>query len=261
MPEGDALHRAAARLQPLVGHVVSAEAHHGRARVLGIAERIDGRRLERVEAVGKNLLFTFEGGVVVRSHLRMKGRWVVRPAGDELVGKPWLVLRGGGYEAVLRNGSILQLGRGPVERLGPDIMLDPPDLDEMIARFRSADQRRELGEALLSQRLVAGIGNMWKAEGLFLAGLSPWRRLEDVSDDDLRRVLAETAGAMQSSRRGRAVYRKAGRPCRHCGTPIDSWPQGDDARMAYWCPACQPGPGPGKRAWEGAEAGTARENA
>lgn len=261
MPEGDALHRAAARLQPLVGHVVSAEAHHGRARVLGIAERIDGRRLERVEAVGKNLLFTFEGGLVVRSHLRMKGRWVVRPVGKELLGQPWLVLRGGGHEAILRNGSLLQVGRGPVDRLGPDIMLDPPDLAGMVARFRAADQQRELGDALLSQRLVAGIGNMWKAEGLFRAKLSPWRKLEDVSDEELTLVLGVTARLMQSGRKDHAVYRKAGRPCRACGGRIESWPQGDDARMAYWCPACQSGPGRGKGARRAAEAGTARENA
>jgi endonuclease VIII len=252
VPEGDALHRTAARLQPLVGHVVSAESHHGRARVLGVAERIDGKRLERVEAVGKNLLFTFEGGLVVRSHLRMKGRWQVRPAGKEPDGRPWLLLRAGGHEAVLRNGSILEVGRGPADRLGPDVMLDPPDVDGMVARLRAADQRRELGEALLSQRLVAGIGNKWKAEGLFLAGLSPWLTLDRVSDEQLRRALAETAAAMRSGRRQRAVYRRAGLPCRRCGTRVASWPQGDAARTAYWCPTCQPGPARG-----GVEAGTA----
>lgn len=241
MPEGDSLHRAAARLQPLVGHVVSAESHHGRARVLGIAERIDGLRLERVEAVGKNLLLTFEGGVVVRSHLRMKGRWFVGAAGAPVLGKPWLVLRGGNAQAVLANGAVLAVGRGPVGRLGPDVMLDPPDIEGMLARLRATDQARELGDALLDQRLVAGIGNMWKAEGLALAGVSPWSRLSEVADEELRRVLSETSQAMREGRRGRLVYRRAGRPCGRCGTRIESWPQGDDARMAYWCPTCQAG--------------------
>ena len=244
MPEGDALWRAAARLQPLVGHVVRAEAHHGRSQVLGIAEAVDGLRLESVEAVGKNLLLTFEGRLVLRSHLRMKGRWRVQREGRPIPGRPWLVLRGGGYEAIQWGGPVLQLRRGGherVARLGPDVMLDPPDLDAMLARLRATDPSREVGEALLDQRLVAGIGNMWKAEGLFLARLSPWVRLGEVGDDELRLVLDETSHAMRSGRRGHAAYRRAGRPCPRCRTPIRSWPQGEEARMAYWCPACQTG--------------------
>jgi len=160
VPEGDALHRAAARLQPLVGEIVSVEAHHPRAVVLRIAEQLDGKRLEGVEAIGKILLLTFEGGLVVRSHLRMKGRWFVQPLGARIFGRPWLVLRGERHQAVLTGGSILRVGRGPVDRLGPDIMLSPPDVDAMIARLRAADGRRALGDALLDQRLVAGSGNM-----------------------------------------------------------------------------------------------------
>jgi endonuclease-8 len=245
MPEGDALHRAAGRLRVLEGQVVTAEAPHPRAALLGIAERIDGRRLERVEAIGKNLLLTFEGGVVVRSHLRMHGRWHVQPAGRPIFGKPWLVLRGGDWQAVQRNGPVLELGAQKLARLGPDIMLEPPDIDAMLERFRSTDQRRTLGEAVLDQRLVAGIGNMWKAETLFIARLSPWALLRDLCDDDLRRTLTEAARTMQAPRRrGRFVYRRARRPCSRCGTLIRSWPQGDDARMAYWCPSCQAGTGP-----------------
>ena len=88
MPEGDSLHRAAERLRVLEGEVVEAESPHPRAALLGIAERIDGKRLERVEARGKNLLLTFEGGLVVRSHLRMNGRWLVQPAGRPVFGRP-----------------------------------------------------------------------------------------------------------------------------------------------------------------------------
>ncbi len=112
----------------------------------------------------------------------------------------------------------------------------------MVVRVRATDQARELGEALLDQTLVAGIGNKWKAEGLFAARLSPWLRLRAVSDEELRRVLAATSEAMRIGRRGRTVYRAAGRPCPDCGTKVESWPQGDDARLAYWCPSCQPGP-------------------
>jgi endonuclease-8 len=142
---------------------------------------------------------------------------------------------------------VLELTRGPsptVARLGPDVMADPPDLDAMIVRFRAAAQSREVGEALLDQRLVAGIGNMWKAEALHAAAVSPWRRLDELDDVALRSLLAEAARMMQAGRGRHAVYRRAGRPCARCGARIRSRPQGDDARTAYWCPGCQEGTSP-----------------
>jgi endonuclease VIII len=244
MPEGDAIHRVAAALRALEGEIVEASSPHPRAALTGVAERIDGRRLERVEAVGKNLLLTFEDGTVVRSHLRMHGRWRVEPAGRPIEGTPWLVLRGGAWQAVQRGGPVLALGRGQTGRLGPDIMSLPPAFDAMVERFRRADQGRALGEALLDQRLVAGIGNMWKAESLVAAGLSPWAELRDVTDDQLRELLGLAASLMQEPRTRRSVYRRAGRPCGRCGSAIRSWPQGDNARMAYWCPGCQGGTEP-----------------
>src|ERR671931_1291665 len=99
MPEGDSLHRAARRLQVLVGERVAVETPHPQAAVGRLAERLDGRRLLSVEAVGKNLLLTFEGGYVLRSHLRMNGRWTLVPRGAECRGRPWLVLRGSKHEA------------------------------------------------------------------------------------------------------------------------------------------------------------------
>src|SRR5215813_6112925 len=104
MPEGDSLHRAAKRLQVLAGQRVEVETPHPRAATKGLAQRLDGRTLESVEAVGKNLLLRFEGGLVLRSHLRMTGRWRVGPRGAPRTGRPWLVLRGAEHEAVLWNG-------------------------------------------------------------------------------------------------------------------------------------------------------------
>src|SRR6476661_10233862 len=101
VPEGDTLHRAARRLQAIVGQRIAAESPHPRAQAERVAERIDGRVLESVEAVGKNLLLRFEGGVVVRSHLRMTGRWRIEPRGKRRTGLPWLVLRGETLEGVL----------------------------------------------------------------------------------------------------------------------------------------------------------------
>jgi endonuclease-8 len=246
VPEGDSLHRAARRLGVLTGQRLAVETPHPRAAATGIAERLDGLRLESVEAHGKNLLLRFEGGLVLRSHLRMTGRWRVSAVGSPRTGLPWLVLRGEEHEAVLWNGPVLQLERvrSVRQRLGPDILAEPPDLDAMLRRLRRADQARQVGEALLDQRLVAGIGNLWKAECLWEARLSPWRTLAASTDDELRAALTSAHSAMARSVRGarplRRVYRRAGRPCPRCGTAVRSAPQGDDARTAYWCPGCQP---------------------
>jgi endonuclease-8 len=131
-----------------------------------------------------------------------------------------------------------------IGRLGPDIMHDPPEVEAMVARLRAVDQSRQLGEALLDQRLVAGIGNMWRAEALFGAEISPWARVGEVRDEDLRHLLQRTSELMRASPRRRAVYRRAGLPCRRCGATVRSRPQGDQARTAYWCPGCQAGTGP-----------------
>jgi endonuclease-8 len=245
MPEGDSLHRAAQRLQVLVGERLEVETPHPRAAVKGLAERLDGRRLDGVEAVGKNLLLRFEGGLVLRSHLRMTGRWRVERRGAVRAGKPWLVLRGAEYEGVLWNGAVLELvGARGTPRLGPDILGEPPDYETMVARLR-ADLAREIGDALLDQRLVSGIGNLWKAEALWQVRVSPWRRLEEVDDADLQAVLeaAHTmmAASLAGPRPARRVYRRAGRPCPRCGGLLRSAPQGDNARTAYWCPGCQVG--------------------
>jgi len=243
MPEGDALHRVARRLQPLVGEHVEVETPNPRAQIGGIAETLDGRRLEAVEAVGKNLLLRFEGGLVLRSHLRMNGRWTVAPRGAELRGRPWLVLRGSRVEARQWNGPVLELHTRGIPRLGPDILERPPRIEEMAARIRRGDQRRAVGDAILDQRLVAGIGNKWKAEALWEAEVSPWRPLAETGDDALRAVLDAAArlmrGSLDGARRRNRVYRLVGRPCSRCGTAIASRGQGDDNRIAYWCPGCQ----------------------
>jgi endonuclease-8 len=245
MPEGDAVHRAARRLQSLVGERIEVESPHPRAAVTGVAERLDGRRLLGVEAVGKNLLFTFEGGYVLRSHLRMSGRWTLVRRGSARRGRPWLVLRGAEQEGVLWNGPLLELHVRALGRLGPDILAEPPDVGRMLANLRGERPTRELGDALLDQRLVAGIGNKWKAEALWEARLSPWLPLGRVTDEGLEAVLGGAAHAMRRSLEGtrarNAVYRRAGQPCPRCGGPLRSRGQGDANRIAYWCPACQPG--------------------
>ena len=245
MPEGDSLHRAARRLQVLVGERVEAESPNPRGQVTGVASRVDGRRLESVNAVGKHLFLRFEGGVVVRSHLRMNGRWRVRRRTDATWrGSPWLVLRSREWEATQWNGPVLALGDGASRGLGPDLLAPATSTAEVVARLRRSDQSRFVGEALVDQRLVAGIGNMWLAEALWHGRVSPWSRLSGVSADELRDTLDWARGAMLASvagrRPSRAVYRRPGRGCPRCGEPVRSRGLGDANRTAYWCPRCQP---------------------
>lgn len=248
MPEGDALHRAARRLQVLVGQQLEVETPHPRAAVKQLAPRLDGLRLEHVEAIGKNLLLRFEGGLVLRSHLRMKGRWLVLRRDAPIFGRPWLVLRGDEYVGAMFNGAVLELDKGIARRLGPDILAEPPDYDSMLEHLHAENQQRQVGDALLDQRLVAGIGNLWKAESLWHARVSPWRRLAEVTDAELRATLEAAhrlmRGRLDGAPGSAQAYRRKGRPCPRCGTAIKSWPQGDDARMAYWCPECQRGEEP-----------------
>ena len=171
MPEGDALHRAARRLQALVGDEVEVETPHPRAAVKQLAPVLDGRRLERVEAIGKNLLLHFEDGVVLRSHLRMKGRWRVLPRDAEVFGLPWLVLRGERYQGVLFGGPVLELDRGVVRRLGPDILAEPPDLAGVLEREAEAVLDELAGLTAPEGELVARV--LW-------AGSAPDPRLDNA---------------------------------------------------------------------------------
>jgi endonuclease-8 len=231
VPEGDAVHRAARRLRALAGERVSAESPHPRGAATGIARAVDGRVLEGVEEVGKHLLLRFEGGVVLRSHLRMSGRWRVAPAGTPYVGRPWLVLRGETWQAMQWNGPVLELGAGPTARLGPDLLADGTSVEGVVAALRSEHQSRLVGEALLDQQVVSGTGNMWLAEALWHGRVSPWLHLGEAGDEDLSRTLewarGEMRAAVSGARPSRAVYRRAGRACPRCGTPIRSRGLGD----------------------------------
>jgi endonuclease VIII len=254
MAEGDTVLRTARRIdRALAGQRVAVAAPHPRGRVAGI-ERLDGRVLEGASAHGKNLLLDF-GDLVLHSHLGMSGSWDVYRPGARWRKPPasaWAVLRGETGEAVQWGGPKLrllragQVPRDPVlARLGPDI-LDPEfDAAAVAERMRATAPDRELGDALLDQRLVAGIGNIFKSESCFQARADPWRRLSEVGADGVERTLEAAAelmsAAVRDGRHPRRVYRQAGRPCPVCGTPVRSRGQGDDNRTTYWCPSCQAG--------------------
>jgi endonuclease-8 len=247
MPEGDSLHRAARRLQVLVGQRVEAESPHPRGAATGVARAVDGRVLESVEAIGKNLLLRFDGGVTVRSHLRMNGRWRVGRPGARRVGSPWLVLRSRDWEAAQWNGPVLALGGGEaLRRLGPDLLAGDTDVDAAAERVRRGGAGRLLGEALLDQRLVSGLGNMWVAESLHRAGVSPWLPVEAAAGEELRAALHAGRTLLQASVAGMNGRWRVGRPgARRVGSPwlvLRSRGLGDASRTAYWCPGCQRGP-------------------
>ena len=247
VPEGDSLHRAAARLRPLVGERIEASSPNPRGQVTNVAPAIDGRVLEAVDAVGKNLLLRFEGDVTVRSHLRMNGRWRVRRLDERpWRGQPWLVLRTPRWEATQWNGPVLRLDTGLVRRLGPDLLADGTHVADVVARVRRADAARVVGEVLVDQRVVAGIGNMWLAELLWQARISPWLPLAETTDDELVQALGwgrtTMRAAVAGARPTRAVYRRAGRACPRCGGIVRSRGLGDQNRTAYWCDGCQRGP-------------------
>ena len=165
-------------------------------------------------------------------------------------GAPWLVLTGERAKAVLRGGAVLETSARRVSALGPDILAPRLDGDAIVANLRRGDERRTIGEALLDQRAVAGIGNIWRSEALWHARVSPWLSLPNLDDAELHEVVREAARLMAESRDGasprREVYRRRGRPCRRCGELLLSAKQGDAARTVYWCPACQAGEGLGK---------------
>jgi endonuclease-8 len=256
MAEGDTILRAARRIDAaLAGQQIEVSAPNPRGRAAGV-ERLDGLTFERAEARGKHLLLHFDP-LVLHSHLGMSGAWHVYGRGASWR-KPrtaaWARLGGESSEAVQFGGPTLKvlraeaLRRDPVlSRLGPDVLAEPFD-PERISRSLRAARDRSLGDALLDQRLVAGIGNIFKSEACFTARLDPWQLIGGLSDEQLLGAIHAAhdlmADAVEQGRHPRAVYRRACQPCPACGTPIRSQGQGDANRTTYWCPACQTSPEP-----------------
>jgi endonuclease-8 len=251
MAEGDTILRARHRLDALVGQSIAVSAPNPRGRAAGI-ERLDGRTLEGIGTHGKHLLFDF-GDLVLHSHLGMSGGWHVYERGARWRrphSSAWAVLAGERAEAVQFGGPTLRVlpaSRVAIDpqlaRLGPDILADDLDLDRVLTGFRAADPSRNLGDALLDQRLVAGIGNIFKSEACFAARLDPWRPLADLGDDDLRAALdaarVQMLAAVTTGDRHRfAIYKHRG-PCARCRGTVRHRGQGDANRTTWWCERCQ----------------------
>ncbi|HEX5984169.1 MAG TPA: DNA-formamidopyrimidine glycosylase family protein [Solirubrobacterales bacterium] len=251
MAEGDTILRLARRFEATVlGETVAAVAPNPRGKAANV-ERLDGRILESVEAHGKHLMLGF-GELSLHSHLGMNGGWHFYPPGARWRrprSSAWAVLSGGGWDAVQFGGPTLRvvptarLRRDPqLVRLGPDILAEQFDVDAVIEAMR-ADPGRGLGDALLDQHLVAGIGNIFKSEACFAAKIDPWRPIGGLSEAELREVLGAARAlmleAVESGRHPHRVYRRRQGACPRCRGRISSRGQGDDNRTTYWCPRCQ----------------------
>ena len=213
--------------------------------------RLRGATMERAEARGKHLLLHFDRGLVLHSHLGMRGSWRVSAGSSAPDRRAWVVLSVAGAQAAELDGSHLallteqQVRSDPrLRRLGPDVLSPDFDADIGVGALRATQQSRELGEALLDQHLLAGIGNIYKCEGCWSARIDPWRHLSEIDEDELRRTVIEIAALMrygvETGRMPRSIYRRAGQPCPRCGKRISSRGQGDSNRTTYWCPSCQP---------------------
>ena len=257
MAEGDTVHRIARRLEQALGgrEIVDVSAPNPQSPLRRQAARLEelrGAKLTRAEARGKHLLLHFEGDLVLHSHLGMRGSWRVRAAGESPAEerRAWVVLAVPGGEALELGGSHLLLrregeirGDPRLRQLGPDVLAAEFDAATGVDALRGADQTRQVGEALLDQRVLSGIGNIYKCEGCWSARVDPWRALAELDDDELRRLVIEVAALMrygvETGRPPRSVYRRAGQPCPCCGARIASRGQGDANRTTYWCRSCQ----------------------
>jgi len=262
MPEGDSLYRFAAKLRTaLDGKEVLAAVSHGPGPVPQV-KRIAGATCTGVRSQGKNVIISFDNGLALRGHLRMYGTWhIYRP------GEPWerperearLALTV--HDAVVVNFSapVIELIEeralaqyAPISGLGPDLLDDTFDADEAFRRYRAPEHaNRTLGDAIMDQKLMAGVGNIWKHETLFRCGLNPWLQVREIDDEQLRAMITMASELLRASvgksnalnlsrRPSMFAYMRAGHPCRRCFTRLKSAPQGIDIRQTAWCPKCQP---------------------
>jgi len=257
VPEGDTIHHAANRIRPVLeGRVPDAirtpQRRHERDRW---PQRLAGRAVARVQARGKHLLLHFEGDLVLHSHLRMSGAWAVAEAGERWPRSPrraWLVIESGGRSVVQFDGPLLEmitLARSrsdpQLAALGQDILGERFDEALLIRAIREDDPTRPFGDALIDQRTIAGIGNIWKSESCFAAGADPWKPVGQTAEETVLATVAFAREQMAHSARDgfvarpRAVYGRAGEPCPRCGGRIRSRGQGEGNRTTYWCPGCQ----------------------
>ena len=257
MPEGDTVHLAAVRLSAVLRDAVLTRSDFRVPRYATVD--LAGARVLDVVARGKHLLFRFDGGTTLHTHFKMQGAWHLYRPGEGWrapVHEARVVLCSDAWEAVGFRLPVIDLlptdrESDVVGHLGPDVLGPDWDAAEVLRRLQRSPERH-LAEALLDQRVLAGVGNVYKSEICFLRGIHPWARIGGVSGLDA--LLALTKRLMDANRhtgrqittgdgrRGREhwVYGRRGRPCRRCGTAIERRQEVLVEGVTYWCPHCQP---------------------
>ncbi|MDJ0959498.1 MAG: DNA-formamidopyrimidine glycosylase family protein [Acidimicrobiia bacterium] len=262
MPEGDTLHQAATKLAVLEGQSIRKVAGSHRA-VIAHGKRLVDHVVDSVRARGKHLIIGFDHGWSLRTHLQMTGSWHrYRP--DERwrtsAGKARVVLESTDWVAVCFAAPTVQIApdaevEAALRHLGPDLIHDVIDWDRVVGRARAAEAATA-ADLLLNQTVMAGVGNVYKSETLYLERINPATPAAMLDDDTLqrlgqraRRLLIANKDRPNRSTTGRRgpgatlwVYGRGGKPCRRCRTPVemDGLPAGE--RLTYWCPRCQPLP-------------------
>lgn len=262
VPEGDSLYRFAARLRPaLEGKAILSARSHGPGPVPQV-HRIVGATCTGVRSRGKNMLISFDNGLALRGHLRMHGTWHVYGPGENWLRpehEARLVLEVEDAVVVNFSAPVIELIEeralehyAPVGSLGPDLLDDDFDAAEALRRLRDPSRAAlTIGDAIMDQRALAGVGNIWKNESLFHCGINPWRRVGDLNDEELLGLIGKAQALLRASvgkpnalemhrRPSMYVYGRSGQPCRRCFTRLRSGPQGVDIRHTTWCPKCQP---------------------
>jgi endonuclease-8 len=263
MPEGDTLHITANTLRPaLVGKVVK---RIDFARLAGDSSILVGTTVVEVEAEGKNLLVRFDNGLVLHTHLKMPGIWHLYRPGEAWRRAPSaarVVIEVDGFQAVCFSAPVVRvLKEASLRRdrqlagLGPDLLAETFDTTRAVSNLRAL-ATWPLGVAVMHQAAVAGIGNVYKSELLFLEKLNPFEPVSSVSDEALNALLTRARELMQRNvaRPGQKrttrfegksdatrvwVYRRKGMPCFRCGTTIRMKRQGEALRSTYFCPSCE----------------------
>ncbi|HVP63742.1 MAG TPA: DNA-formamidopyrimidine glycosylase family protein [candidate division Zixibacteria bacterium] len=275
MPEGDTIFRSARTLHKALAGSVVTRFETMLPRLAGVDEDapLAGRTVDSVTARGKWLLMQFSGDLTLLTHMLMSGSWhIYRP------GEKWFLPRSS-MRIVLETERIVAvcfsvqvaefhtartLARRPgLAQLGPDLLKPDFDAGTAIANLR-AHPELEIGTALLQQSLLAGVGNVFKSEVCFGVRIHPFRKVASISDKELAMIVATAerylranivqsapdrivtyTGHRRTTGRGRPqeslwVYGRAGEPCRVCGSAVEVAKQQQDARVTFWCPACQP---------------------
>jgi endonuclease VIII len=265
VPEGDTIFQTAAALRPLlVGQPILA----ARARRPGPAvERLVGAHVTSVEPIGKHMLIRFDNGLALHTHLRMSGTWHRYAPGERWRMPAWqarVVLEVPDHVVVCFNAPVAELMderavklHPALQSLGPDLLAGTFSSDIAFQQLK-AQTHREIADAVLDQRVMAGVGNVFKSEILFIESVNPWTLVSALDDATLARLI-ETAHRVlldnarpghprrvttlgDPSARGQSlwVYGRANRPCSRCGTTIRTRRQGALNRPTFWCPHCQP---------------------